>query len=237
MMKEMHDWLSQDPENVVAVHCLAGHGRTGVIICALFLFEGVFTNPDDAMREFAAKRSKAGKGIKYPSQRRYVAYSAEHIAICTEQGRERFEIPSAPERILQMVQMQHLWVKCKTCRYMLVILNEYYDIVYNSAWFQTPQIVTEQNVVFRPNIKLAGDFTIKLYRTGHHRLVKKMKEVVRIALHTMFLPRLKMSFPKNDVDGPACDTEHAKFPDDLTVFVHFTIPGNARRGSTVERGE
>jgi protein-tyrosine phosphatase len=48
MMKDMHDWLAADAENVVAVHCLAGHGRTGVIICALFLFEDVYVLPDEA---------------------------------------------------------------------------------------------------------------------------------------------------------------------------------------------
>jgi hypothetical protein len=38
VMQTIHEWLAADPDNVAAVHCLAGHGRTGVIICCYFLF-------------------------------------------------------------------------------------------------------------------------------------------------------------------------------------------------------
>jgi hypothetical protein len=227
MMKEMHEWLLRDPENVIAVHCLAGHGRTGVIICALFLFEDVFSLPDEAMREFAAMRSKAGKGIKYPSQRRYIFYSAEHIAMCRERNLDKFQLLPEPARILELIEFRHLWVKLKTCRYMLVVLNAHYDIIYNSAWFQTPETVSEQNISFRPNLLLTGDFTIKLYRTGHHNLIRKMKEVVRISLDTIFLLKLGIPFPKGDLDGPSSDTENVKYPEDLTALVQFAIPETA----------
>jgi protein-tyrosine phosphatase len=35
---DAYAWLTAHPENVVAVHCKAGKGRTGTMICCLLLF-------------------------------------------------------------------------------------------------------------------------------------------------------------------------------------------------------
>jgi phosphatidylinositol-3,4,5-trisphosphate 3-phosphatase/dual-specificity protein phosphatase PTEN len=37
----MHAWLLADPENIVVVHCLAGKGRTGVVIACYLIFAGL----------------------------------------------------------------------------------------------------------------------------------------------------------------------------------------------------
>ena len=42
--------------NTVAIHCLAGKGRTGTAICCYLLYSGRFLNPMDAMNYYAKKR-------------------------------------------------------------------------------------------------------------------------------------------------------------------------------------
>jgi hypothetical protein len=108
MMKDMHEWLIADEENGHAVHCLAGHGRTGVIIAAFFLFEGLFATPDEAIHEFANKRSKVGKGIKYSFQHRHVLYASRHFAMCHERNLDRYHFPDLLARILATVEFQQL---------------------------------------------------------------------------------------------------------------------------------
>jgi hypothetical protein len=225
IMKEMHDWLAADAENVIAVHCLAGHGRTGVILCALFLFEGVFALPEDAMQEFAARRSNRGKGVKWPSQRRYIFYSAHHVGECAARGRDRYEPPPAPERILQSVEFQKMWVVAKPLRYMLVVFDGQFDVIYSSAWLHAPETVVADSLKYRPNVPLRGDCTIRLYAAGKGGAHGKIKELLRISLHTAFLPSLGMPFPKDDLDGPCLDAAHEKHPKTFAALVQFALPG------------
>jgi protein-tyrosine phosphatase len=74
LLEEMDHWLSQDPQNVIAVHCKNGRGRTGVAIAAYLLYKRVVTDPDEALKYFNRKRSVVGEGVTIPSQKRYVKY-------------------------------------------------------------------------------------------------------------------------------------------------------------------
>jgi phosphatidylinositol-3,4,5-trisphosphate 3-phosphatase/dual-specificity protein phosphatase PTEN len=62
-------WLAADPENVVAVHCKAGKGRTGLLISAYLLHCGLRTTAEAALRWFGFKRTANGQGVTIP---RYV---------------------------------------------------------------------------------------------------------------------------------------------------------------------
>eukprot|EP01059_Diplonema_ambulator_P026510 TRINITY_DN437_c0_g5_i1.p1 TRINITY_DN437_c0_g5~~TRINITY_DN437_c0_g5_i1.p1 ORF type:complete len:1498 (+),score=346.54 TRINITY_DN437_c0_g5_i1:1826-6319(+) len=72
-------YLAAHPKNVVAAHCKAGKGRTGVMISAM-LMAGAARNsvPTSsaaaALGFFGAARTKDGLGVTIPSQRRYIHY-------------------------------------------------------------------------------------------------------------------------------------------------------------------
>lgn len=72
--QHMYSWLMEDPRNVVAVHCKAGKGRTGTLICCFLLFSGRFANPTDAMDYYRLRRFSLGGGVTHPSQQRYIHY-------------------------------------------------------------------------------------------------------------------------------------------------------------------
>ncbi|WIA19851.1 hypothetical protein OEZ85_005754 [Tetradesmus obliquus] len=86
-------WLAAHPHNVVAVHCKAGKGRTGIMICCLMLYlhlsapalanlpgsssadaAALPQPPRDVLELYAARRTHDLNGVSIPSQRRYVSY-------------------------------------------------------------------------------------------------------------------------------------------------------------------
>nr|CCA19204.1 phosphatidylinositol3 putative [Albugo laibachii Nc14] len=74
--RDVDQWLAQDPEHVAAVHCKAGKGRTGVMMCSFLLYKGIWKTAYGALAHFAAARSLKREGVTIPSQRRFVAYFA-----------------------------------------------------------------------------------------------------------------------------------------------------------------
>ena len=59
-------WGVEDPENVIAVHCNSGKGRTGTAIATLLLYSGFVDNMDDALKYYGWKRFSSGIGVTQP---------------------------------------------------------------------------------------------------------------------------------------------------------------------------
>ena len=67
-------YLINNPEGVAAVHCKAGKGRTGVMICSYLVFSGLCQSSEKAFRYYARVRTKNNTGVTIASQKRYIKY-------------------------------------------------------------------------------------------------------------------------------------------------------------------
>jgi phosphatidylinositol-3,4,5-trisphosphate 3-phosphatase/dual-specificity protein phosphatase PTEN len=72
--EDVDAWLTAHTDNVVAVHCKAGKGRTGTVIAAYLMHCGFKATSEAALRWFGFARTANGKGVTIASQMRYVHY-------------------------------------------------------------------------------------------------------------------------------------------------------------------
>ncbi|GAB2287700.1 Phosphatidylinositol 3,4,5-trisphosphate 3-phosphatase and protein-tyrosine-phosphatase pten1 [Dionaea muscipula] len=76
--ESVHSWLSTDPNNVAVIHCMAGKGRTGLMVCSYLVYCGM--TAEEALQLYAHKRTTNNQGVSIPSQRRYVGYWANALS-------------------------------------------------------------------------------------------------------------------------------------------------------------
>jgi len=50
-------FLINNPDSSVAIHCKAGKGRTGVMICCYLIFSGLCKSAEDAMDHYSVRRT------------------------------------------------------------------------------------------------------------------------------------------------------------------------------------
>ena len=69
----IRDYLNIKNDNVVGIHCLAGKGRTGVVICCLFILSNLFDCIQDILDYFSIKRNgEKNQGVQQSGQIRYI---------------------------------------------------------------------------------------------------------------------------------------------------------------------
>ena len=92
MCCDIDAFLNADPENVIAIHCKAGKGRTGLMVTVYLLhchfqskesnfayFDHPISNATEALEHYGNMRTHNGKGVTIPSQIRYCYYYEEFL--------------------------------------------------------------------------------------------------------------------------------------------------------------
>ncbi|KAM9483729.1 auxilin isoform 1-T1 [Clarias gariepinus] len=217
--KNMHNWLKQNPKNVCVITCSDGRGPSGVLVCAMFCFCHLFTNPVPAMQLLSAKRP--GSGL-WPSHRRYIGYVCSMVL-------EKPTLPHSKPLVIKAVTMNPIPCFNKQrsgCRPFCDVLIGETKIFSTAQEYERMREyrVHEGKVVFNLGVSVQGDVVISAYHMRSHALQAKVTntQIFQIQFHTGFIApgTTVLKFMKSELD--ACDSPD-KYPQLFQVLLEIEV--------------
>jgi len=152
----MQDPQDPDHQNIIAVHCKAGKGRTGTMVCAWLLYTTDDPTSTDALERFAEKRtnmresSKHLQGVDTPSQQRYIGYIEKWLAQTNSYLRlPPFDRPEAKTISLDSLTLHDIFVKPEKFKALRAVISvvdtggEWEDVYQSDIQFADQKIEFE----------------------------------------------------------------------------------------------
>ncbi|KAG0369935.1 hypothetical protein BGX24_002230 [Mortierella sp. AD032] len=197
--EDVSDWLHTTSGNVVAIHCKAGKGRTGVMICSFLVHCGA--TAEEAIHLYGQKRTLDGWGVTIPSQLRYIRYYEQFLESRTLNYDPRLLI--LQELVIDTIPKPLLNVESSSKYLILTIMSN--DVKIYESVPQHCKVDTQRQqlrISISDKIVLAGDVKMTLWydSPGENTL----------------------SLTKNEVDKACKDKLHTIFDRDFGVQVRFS---------------
>jgi len=234
-MTDMSRWLDDHPKNVVAVHCKAGKGRTGIMVCCLLYWRGYFATMGQALEFYAKMRTDDMDGVTIPSQRRFVLYF-EHWrtrpGCCLDVSPE-----GAPSMRLKYLRLEPA-PKGVTPRdlYFVVTqsggrcwrgerLNDSRELAIKTSIVglglpgRKPSLEWDWSGLARAPLDLPKGGVVR----GDVRVevMQKDKRLFRFWFHTAFLENGHLRLTKAELDGPHKDRKCKHYEEDFAAELYF----------------
>lgn len=203
--ESLHKWLTSNSKHVAAIHCKAGKGRTGVMICAYLVHVGgcqksghyySIDNADQALDYYGRTRTRDSKGVTIPSQKRYVYYYEDLVKRNLEYRTVRLRFSS-----LILTSLPNYTVGAYT------IICEIYQI-------PKKKIKTFEIEVKKGAKRLVFNFPEKLYLEGDVKFelfIKKIKneKLFQFCINTFFVAYGSDTYTVSTTLCPNCNGEKA----------------------------
>ena len=212
-------FLDEDPKNVVAIHCLAGKGRTGTLISCLLLYLGELDTAADCLKYYGLMRVDNGRGVTVPSQIRYVFYFEQIL---------RNKIPHPI-----------VFKKLRIRKIRLVTIPAFSKVTFvienkvdkkNNVFDYNKKEILEENSGFvdfevgDEGFVVCGDVKILFYTFA---MFGGKEKIFKIWFNTNFVPKDDVLEIKKDLIDKACkDKKCKKFKHNFKIEVHMIDEDN-----------
>ena len=212
-------FLDEDPKNVVAIHCLAGKGRTGTLISCLLLYLGELDTAADCLKYYGLMRVDNGRGVTVPSQIRYVFYFEQIL-------RNKIPHPIVFKKLrIRKIRLVTIPAFNKVT---FVIENKVDDK--NNVFDYNKKEILEENAgyidfeVGDEGFVVCGDVKILFYTFS---MFGGKEKIFKIWFNTNFVPKDDVLEVKKDLVDKACkDKKCKKFKHNFKIEVHMIDEDN-----------
>jgi len=207
----MENWLAASPDHVAVVHCKGGKGRTGTVVACYLTFSGLFSDPEEALEYFAAKRSAISYGVTQPSQLRYVRYFSKILENRLQPVPKRLyvhriiinEIPDFGQKHRGFCPYLELYDASVIPKRLVWSTPEETVRPYSKEeglviWDLSDRIVSMEGDVLIQAIHRRRKFTGDAQRRGQK---KRTIDLFRCSFHTSFASEGIMQFSVDQLDG------------------------------------
>lgn len=215
------EWLKQDPSNVAVVHCKAGKGRTGVMICCYMVYCGLYSNPAEALQAYAVARTRNVKGVTIPSQIRYVHYFHRVL-------QQQWDSVPAVQRVLHRITFTP--PLSGNLALTFVIQNTDFQQLYDYEAAHAVQTASRDMGSFTldlaDGVPIAGDL---LFVFKNKTSLNKKKKVFHCWINTAFVDDNTLTLDVASLDGPDKSKKKRKLfrPGFKMEFFFKEIPNNS----------
>lgn len=250
-------YLQGDERRIVAVHCKAGKGRTGMVISALLLRLGLCRTASEALLMFAERRTHNCKGVTIPSQRRYVKYYEQLLQTAVSiPGDSALSSMSVPRTEFELVGVRLTSVpvvdstfghtRCKP--YFKVLVNEpppgddvhqpwaarqtfCYREALSTSGDDLKSFESSQRLVdldlSRYHVKLSGEILIKFFAA---HTVGKSERMFQVWFNTAFVRcgNRVVQFNRNRIDGVHKDKNFKNYSSDFALLLFLKSTASAQ---------
>lgn len=224
--RDVDKYLSENDEYVIAAHCKAGKGRTGLMLACYMVYAGICPSARVALNLFATERTNNNKGVTIPSQRRYVYYFERFLREYHWPEPPRyFNLNGAP------VTLYHIRVSLVNGEVPMVKINDTKGrLIYEHTGSKSAMSgdmkrgkQTLKHAELGCRVALAGDLKLT-FSVGK-------QEVFWLWMNTGFVESNYACFTKKQMDNAVKDKNDRSLPKDLMVELFFLPEEETRHRS------